>query len=59
MEFFKTYSLLVLLAARKDSQEHVHQEGTIMPDAAASGKYMRGYNDVSGHYATAAETDGT
>ena len=33
----KTYSLLVLSAARKDKQELVHQDGTSMP--AAPGKY--------------------
>jgi len=35
----KTYSLLVLSAARKDNQELVHQDGTSMPGAAAPGKY--------------------
>jgi len=35
----KTYSLLVLSAARKDKQELVHQDGTSMPGAAAPGKY--------------------
>ena len=40
MDFFTTYSLLVLSAARKDSQEYVHQDETSMPDAAAPGKYV-------------------
>ena len=35
----KTYSLLVLSAARKNNQELVHQNGTSMPGAAAPGKY--------------------
>ena len=35
----KTYSLLVLSAARKDNQELVHQDGTSMPGAAVPGKY--------------------
>ena len=35
----KTYSLLVLSAARKDSQELVRQDGTSMPGAAAPGKH--------------------
>jgi len=39
VDFFTTYSLLVLSAARKDSQEFVHQDETSMPDAAAPGKY--------------------
>jgi len=35
----KTYSLLVLSAARKDKQDLVHQDGSAMPGAAAPGKY--------------------
>jgi len=35
----KTYSSLVVSAARKDKQELVHQDGTSMPGAAAPGKY--------------------
>jgi len=35
----KTYSLLVLSAARKDKQDLVHQDGSSMPGAAAPGKY--------------------
>ena len=39
MDFLKTYSLLVLSAARKDKQELVHQHWTSMPGAAAPGNY--------------------
>jgi len=35
----KTYSLLILSAARKDKQELVHQDGTSVPGTAAPVKY--------------------
>jgi len=44
----KTYSLLVLSAARKDNQELVHQDGTSMPGAAAPGKYRQTDRDADG-----------
>jgi len=42
----KTYSLLVLSAARKDKQDIVHQDGSSMPGAAAPGKYPVNYLSI-------------
>jgi len=41
--FLKTYSLLVLLAARNANKEVVHQEETYMSVAAAVNKYHYQY----------------